>query len=207
MADTSLLLPVLTGIIVGCVLTFLLMRVAADRRGGSNDAGTLVANLKSQLSDRTEAHRSDITRLSDELRAKTKEAEDRGFAEGESRAIQRHRSFTLHVRPFIRERVDGSLLWKKSTVEVGSMYQLMVHGVPCFDPMYKTHETIEKLEANKDMIEAAKQIAIAGMHKFVIGQFGAHSGVITIDETPVVEELEKSDGKSAKVDEAKKTSR
>ena len=186
MFDASAFIPLLIAASFGGAGMYFLLKLSGTRSGGSESLQQEIATLQSQLAARTEAHQADLVRLSDEARKKVSEAEEKSFNEGQQRAMQRMRDFTLHVRPYVKQSAEGSLLWKKTTVEVGSMYQLMVHGVPCFDPIYKPHETLEELEANKEAIEAAKQVAISGMRSFIAAQFGSHSGVITVDETPVL---------------------
>ena len=185
MTDLSILLGA-GGLLAGSAGTFLLMRARLPSDDRIRALRQEVIGLQSQLSSRTDLHQADVNRLTDETRRRVTEAEDKAFDDGQQRAMQRMRDFTLHVRPYIKQTAEGSLLWKKTTVEVGSMYQFMVHGVPCFDAIYKPHETVEELESNKETIEAAKQVAISGIRSFIAAQFGSHSGVITIDETPVI---------------------
>jgi hypothetical protein len=186
MMDLSFVLLTAGGLLAGGLAVFLAMRSRVPSGDQLRSLRQEITSLQSQLAARTEAHQADVSRLTDEYRKKVSEAEDKAFAEGQQRAMQRMRDFTLHVRPYLKQRAEGTLLWKKTSVEVGSMYQLMVHGVPCFDPIYKPHEMVEELESNKETIEAAKQVAISGMRAFIAAQFGSHSGVITIDETPII---------------------
>lgn len=179
----------IAGLAIGTWGTWVYFR----KRGCGADAekaelGRLVADLRSQLSARAQAHETDIDRLRSEARQQVRKAEDRAYSEGEQRAMERLRDFTIHVRPYVTKKAEGSLIWKKQTLEVGSMYQLKIHGVPCFEPFYQRHELTEEIEADKDVLEAAKQVAIQGMRTFVAAQFGAHPGFLTIDES-VVEQV------------------
>lgn len=144
-----------------------------------------IGRLKTQLTTTVQAHQDEKDKELNETRRKVREAEDRAYAEGEKRGIERTRQMTIHVRPYIAEKAEGSFIWKKHRVEVGSMYQILIAGAPFSNPVYHMHEVIENVEADRDVLEACKDVAVQSMRAFISAQFGVFPGLVTVDENVV----------------------
>lgn len=99
---------------------------------------------KSQHLEEIMALKSEFAvRLTSEVDSAVSEARRRLTAEYELQS----KLFTVQISPFVRISDNKGLFSSESVVETGYQYQLLVNGIPAFQP----HEIIERSEAKKEV--------------------------------------------------------
>lgn len=96
-------------------------------------------------------HLEEIMALKSEFSAKLTKDVDAAVSEARRRATAEYelqsKLFTVQISPFVRISDNKGLFSSESVVETGYQYQLLVNGIPAFQP----HEIIERSETKKEV--------------------------------------------------------
>jgi hypothetical protein len=68
-------------------------------------------------------------------------------------------SLSVVLYPFVNTVAERGMFTRESKVEVGYKYQLLVQGLPCFEPHVVVVETTQHKEINEEMIDLLKSKA------------------------------------------------
>ena len=120
-----------------------------------------------ELAKNRSEHRSILEAQENESREKLRAAEEKSFNDGirqsELRNANSNSGFTVQVRPYVMNVRDESMFFKSHSSAIGFQYQLLVNGIPCFQPHvvieqeYK--ETVVDDERIKWLTEQAFKVA------------------------------------------------
>lgn len=73
---------------------------------------------------------------------------------------QNQSAFSVTVHPFVNINRQRGLFAKETLIEVGYKYQLLIQGLPCFEPHTIVVETTKEKEVNDETIELLKTKAV-----------------------------------------------
>lgn len=136
------------------------IRDNALQEGFENGAASTRKDHQIEMTDLRSQHMQ-------KLREAEAEAEARGKAIAKMEIEAQVKAFSMTIRPYVRIINKSGVFGKSYTSQMGYQYQLMVNGVPAFDP----HVIIEKEEEVKEVdqekvqyfanlaLESAKTIA------------------------------------------------
>lgn len=94
-------------------------------------------------------------RLSTERDETAREARERARAEFEMQA----KLYDVSVRPYLKVDTVKGLIRSQEQVEAGYQYQLLVNGIPAFQPSVVIEETRRSSKVNEESINALLQVA------------------------------------------------
>jgi hypothetical protein len=122
-----------------------------------------------------------------EHEAQLKQERDKALQEGLRRGSQaeeeKAKIFSVTVRPYIEERHNSGFFSKRHIFGVGYQYQLLVNGIPCFEPHVVLEQILEERQVDSDRIERlAKELTRAAV---ALKAGPAAAAAISLDETPV----------------------
>jgi hypothetical protein len=99
---------------------------------------------------------------------------------------QARSELSVTVYPFVNTRIEKSFLSRETLVEVGYKYQLLVRGLPCFDPHTVVVESKREKEVNEEMVEILKSKALQFAEAAIEAKTGGIPGkVISLAKTTV----------------------
>ncbi len=140
-------------------------------------------------------HLIEITQLMSEYREKI--LQERNLAANEARSQARiefelqSKLFGVVIKPYVKIEKDDSFLWASNKSTAGYQYQLLVNGIPAFQPHVVIEHTAESKEFNDTRLEGLKEIAIKAAQAAAELYFsGASSAVIKMG-VPIIEEITK----------------
>ena len=93
----------------------------------------------------------------------------------------RMQAFSVQVSPFVRTRDNKGILTNKLEIESGLAYQLLIQGLPAFDP----HETVTKSDVHEVRAEHVDKLISAAIETatlHVSGMVGAAGGLVKMGE-------------------------
>lgn len=73
---------------------------------------------------------------------------------------QSQSALSVTVHPFVNTSRQRSLFAKETLIEVGYKYQLLIQGLPCFEPHTVIVETTKEKDVNDETIELLKTKAV-----------------------------------------------
>jgi len=169
--DQLYLLLVLVSAGVAAIVTFLITRRQIT------DLSTQLIRLTDERLSLTRDHAAELDALIRERRQmeekfgsaaqqKAQEEYERGRRQGELDCDQKAKAFSVVVRPFISQSKDGTI-FKTNSLEIGYQYQLLVNGIPCFEPHIVIEQRTEEKEVNSELIEKLTQVAVNAAKKAV----------------------------------------
>ena len=211
MFDASVIYSFVVGYVVaGAMFFFFYRRLTYE----SKVLGGRVADVEAQLSrqaeefsktmsERAGQHASELDRLTRERREmedrlnlefkdKLKAAQEAAFRDGERQAKlnleEKARAFSVTVRPFIRKTSHEGWFKKFVSLEVGYQYQLLINGIPCFEPHVVISKHHEERELNKEVLDRMTRLAIEAAHEAVRLKAGPAGELVPIAACPIIEE-------------------
>ena len=99
---------------------------------------------------------------------------------------QSRNDLSVTVYPFVNTRSERSWVFRETLVEVGYKYQLLVRGLPCFEPHTVVVESKREKEVNEEMVEILKTKALQFAEAAIVTRGGGIPGkVISIAKTSV----------------------
>lgn len=119
-----------------------------------------------ELKELAQEHREAFAKYASEAQQKADDEYERGRRQGELDTDQRVKAFSVVVRPYVSQTKDGTI-FKTYSLEIGYQYQLVVNGIPCFEPHIVIEQRTEEKEVNTELIERITQLAIATARKAV----------------------------------------
>lgn len=119
-----------------------------------------------ELKGLAQEHREAFAKHASEAQQKAHNEYERGRRQGELDTDQKAKAFSVIVRPYVCQTKDGTI-FKTYSLEIGYQYQLVVNGIPCFEPHIVIEQRTEEKEVNTELIERITQLAIATARKAV----------------------------------------
>jgi hypothetical protein len=119
-----------------------------------------------ELKGLAQEHREVFAKHASETQQKAHDEYERGRRQGELDTDQKAKAFSVVVRPYVCQTKDGTL-FKTYSLEIGYQYQLVVNGIPCFEPHIVIEQRTDEKEVNTELIERITQIAITTARKAV----------------------------------------
>ncbi|HDZ57244.1 MAG TPA: hypothetical protein ENI17_12740 [Pseudomonas xinjiangensis] len=140
-------------------------------------------------------HQIEVTNLRAEFRQQLSEerqkAEDNGKRLARAEFESQSKAFGVSIKPYVLIEKSNGLLWNDSKAQVGYLYQLLVNGIPAFQP----HIVIEKTEidrqANQQNIDKLVELATRFADGAVRTYLGGSSGAMLEIGEPIVQEVKK----------------
>ncbi|MBK6006344.1 hypothetical protein JJB11_09600 [Ramlibacter ginsenosidimutans] len=100
-----------------------------------------------------------------EIQREERERAEAAVREAEERFAQQLRrrkeaSLAVTVHPFVNTARERGLFSSENVIEIGYKYQLLIQGLPCFEPHTVVVETTRQKQVNDEMIELFKTKAV-----------------------------------------------
>jgi hypothetical protein len=86
-------------------------------------------------------------------------------------------NFEVQIFPW-KESIETGTFFKKNELNIGYKYQLVINGIPCFEPHVQIHETLVTNNLDKDNI----QIAINGLQSTINALANVHPSVKAVGD-------------------------
>jgi len=187
-------LVTVVGMFVGVIIGFFVAWNALERRYATTSTdhaqSAQIRELERRLHQKDCDYLDELTALKRDMLA-TQEGQLKE-AVAEARSSQREvyesqlQSFTVNISPWVEVRELGTAWFKRYRERSGYQYQLMVNGIPAFDPHVMTlHDEERKSVDEKALLETATQAAT-----LVLDTYSAASQIFKM-AAPVVRKLGK----------------
>lgn len=122
------------------------------------------------------AHLEEIMALKSEFSAKLASEVDSAVSEARKRLTAEYelqtKLFTVQISPFVRISDNKGLFSSESEVETGYQYQLLVNGIPAFQP----HSIVERSEVRKEVNEENVRELVSLATDFASGAISTYLG-------------------------------
>ncbi len=122
-------------------------------------------------------HLEEILALKSEFSAKLAAEVDEAVKEARKRLTAEYelqtKLFTVQISPFVRIAENKKLFSSESEVETGYQYQLLVNGIPAFQP----HSIVERSEVRKEVNEENVRELISMAKDFASNAIDTYLGV------------------------------
>ena len=124
-----------------------------------------------------------IERLAQEKERASEEARNKTRAEFELQA----KLFSIKISPYAQILTDKGIVWDDYETKVGYQYQLLINGIPAFQPhiVVERHEKIKEVDPNlkQALIRIASQCAEAALKTYLGAnpQFGELAPPIVVE--------------------------
>lgn len=126
----------------------------------------LIRKHSAELEKSNSEHREVIANYCQDAQKKLEEEYARGKRQGELDSEEKAKAFAVIVRPYVSQTKEGSF-FKSYNLEIGYQYQLLVNGIPCFEPHVVIEQRTEEKEMNTELIEKVTEIAVNTAKKAV----------------------------------------
>ncbi len=151
------------------------MKLTNELESVRSTANAKVLELNAALAEKANSHAAELLEIKVQHNKATHELEDKyrqelitanqkgfdeGFRQAELRNEKRETALTVQVRPYAKKVKKDGLIWDDVTSEVGFQYQLMVNGIPCFQPHIVIEASYEEQNFNQDRAEFLTNKAI-----------------------------------------------
>lgn len=110
---------------------------------------------REHVTELTEQQVSYATRLAAEREQVARETREKTRAELEMQA----KLFDVSVRPYVKTDKVKGFLKDDELIEAGYQYQLLVNGIPAFQPSVVIEETLRSSKVNEENVKALLQVA------------------------------------------------
>lgn len=176
MLELLALISLLLTAAAGAVVTFLALRSKCE---------TLESNVRAlqAAAFEVEKNRSEMSTRASEGHASALRKAEENFAERLREQSQSGLSVTVH--PFVNTSKQKGLFTSETLVEVGYKYQLLIQGLPCFEPHTVVVETTREKEVNDETIELLKSKAVELAQLAASAKSGGLSAAFTIARAAV----------------------
>lgn len=144
-----------------------------------------------ELTNRRKLHEKEVSDLWErdrdqnaKLRRDIEAAEEKGFQKAMQIENEKLKAFSVDIRPYIKQTDKKYSVWKNFDLEIGFQYQLLVNGIPCFEP----HKVIEQRRTEKQVdpdaiTDLAVQVAKAAIQLYA----GPAASMIPFNANPIRE--------------------
>ena len=130
-------------------------------------------------------HLIEITNLRaahrEELAQREAEAEKRGRSMAKLEHEAQVKAFGVEIRPYVKIEKDIGVIWDNHKSHTGYQYQLLVNGIPAFQPHVVVEHSEEIRQVDKEMVAELVKLAQKGAEtaaKVYLG--GASPGALVI---------------------------
>lgn len=112
-----------------------------------------------------------------------------GFEKGQLAEAEKGKIFSVAVRPYMGKFIKKGLIKNSTKLYIGYQYQLLVSGIPCFQP-HKVHEQeYEEEIIDDEKIAKYTKLAIEVAEAAVRLSAGPAATLIPVNRQPVIEEI------------------
>lgn len=134
------------------------------------------------------------------LRSEYKEKilEERNLAATEARSHaraefeQQSKLFSVVIRPYLKIEKDDGIIWDSHKSSTGYQYQLLINGIPAFQPHVVVEQTSEIKEYNEAKLKSLMSVALeAAKAAAEIYLSGVSNSVLKMG-APIIEEITRS---------------
>jgi hypothetical protein len=92
---------------------------------------------------------------------------------------------SVQMEPYYKQSKQSGIFNKKSSVEIGYQYQLLVNGIPCFEPHVTVVDSREEAEINEEVIARLKETAYQLAQAAVASKTGAAAPLFHVAKAAV----------------------
>lgn len=146
-----------------------------------------------ELMQLREEHRLSLDTHASESRERIRTAENKAFEDGfkqaELRQVKSESTFSVQVRPYVAKIKDKGFIYDDHYSAIGFQYQLLVSGIPCFQPHVVIEQEYQETEFNEERLKWLTEQAFKAA-QLAIQASGAQN-FITIVDSPLVAEQTK----------------
>ena len=125
------------------------IRKKARQDGFEEGVASIRKDHQIEIVDLRSQHREELFKIE-------REAEARGEEKARIEIEAQVKAFSIKISPYIKIEKQGSIVSKTNISEIGYQYQLMINGIPAFQP----HIVIERVEKSKEIDQAALKTLI-----------------------------------------------
>jgi|SRR5690554_2332569 len=120
--------------------------------------------FESGLRSSQKDHMIEITKLQsfhrDDVVKKEKEAAEKAYKIAKAEIETQTKAFSVEIRPYVKIEKDDGLIWDNHKSYTGYQYQLLVNGIPAFQPHVVIEHSEEISKVDKEMVNQLVQAAI-----------------------------------------------
>ena len=129
-----------------------------------------------------------------EMQREERERAEAAVRAAEERFAQQMRqrkeaSLAVTVHPFVNTSRERGLFSSENVIEIGYKYQLLIQGLPCFEPHTVVVETTRQKQVNDEMIELFKTKAVELAQLAANVKTGGAAGTIVSIAKAVVQQV------------------
>ena len=129
-----------------------------------------------------------------EIQREERERAEAAVREAEERFAKQLRqrkeaSLAVTVHPFVNASRQRGLFSSENVIEIGYKYQLLIQGLPCFEPHTVVVETTRQKQVNDEMIELFKSKAVELAQLAANVKTGGASGTLVSIAKAVVQHV------------------
>jgi hypothetical protein len=129
-----------------------------------------------------------------EMQREERERAEAAVREAEERFARQLRqrkeaSLAVTVHPFVNTARQRGLFSSENVIEIGYKYQLLIQGLPCFEPHTVIVETTRQKQVNDEMIELFKSKAVELAQLAANVKTGGASGTLVSIAKAVVQHV------------------
>ncbi len=181
MPPTDQIVIALFAAVASGLVVFLIMRHAQYKR-----AIALSREHSQELLALGRIHESKVqSALADERKANQLRMRDLERHWKDRLDAQSKLGLSVVLYPFVSTVAERSLFTRETKVEVGYKYQLLVQGLPCFEPHVVVVETAQHKEMNEETIELLKSKAVEFAQAAIEAKGGGAANIFSIAKAAV----------------------
>lgn len=110
-----------------------------------------------ELTKHRDEHRSILEIQENDAREKLRAAEEKAFNDGQRQAELRYSknnsAFSVQIRPYVVKIKDEGIIFDNHFSAIGFQYQLLVNGIPCFQPHVVIEQEYRETEVNDERLK------------------------------------------------------
>ena len=145
------------------------------------------------LADKSNRHANELLKLREEHHSLIRAADEKGFIEGTRLAELRNEknvdALSVQVKPYVAKVKDEGIFSTKLSSEIGYQYQLLVHGIPCFQPHIVIEQKHAETEINDERLKFLTDKALETA-KLAIQSYSS-SNLFSVVDSPQIDERNK----------------
>lgn len=117
----------------------------------------MVKKHAAELEKYRDEHRSILETQEKDAREKMRISEDKAFNDGVRQAELRHSkngsALSVQVKPYVVKIKDKGIIFDSHSATIGFQYQLLVNGIPCFQPHVTIEQEYSGTEVNEERLK------------------------------------------------------
>ncbi|PKM30822.1 MAG: hypothetical protein CVV07_06285 [Gammaproteobacteria bacterium HGW-Gammaproteobacteria-11] len=152
----------------------------------------LQEGIEAGKSLREKDHQIEITNLRSELREQCardcQQAEENGKRLARAELESQTKAFSVSIQPYVRIEKTTGILWNANKSVIGYQYQLLVNGIPAFQPHIVIEKTESLKEVNQETLDKLAQSASVIADKAISTYLGNATGSMLQRGSAIVRE-------------------